>query len=84
MLVGHCWPWSGGLSPVLFCNSELFEESTHTANVQLKIVTKDEFWNFACNPLNDTPTHHLKEESDLQNFSTSLMPNNFDIFGVVQ
>jgi len=49
-----------------FCNSELFEESTHTANVELKIITKDESCNFACDPLNDTPTHHLKEESGLK------------------
>jgi hypothetical protein len=46
-----------------FYNTELFVESTHTADVLLKIVTKDESWDFACDPLNDTPTHHLKEES---------------------
>ena len=58
-----------------FCNTKLFEESTHTVDVLLKIITKDESWNFACDPLNDTQTHHLTEESGLQNFSTKLMLN---------
>lgn len=44
-----------------FFNTELFEESTHTADVLLKIITKDESWDFAYDPLNDA--RHLKEES---------------------
>jgi len=46
-----------------FYYTKLLEESTHTADSLLKIFTKHESWDFACDPLNDTPTHHLKEES---------------------
>jgi len=35
----------------------------HTADILLKIITKDESWYFSCDPLNDTPSHHLKLES---------------------
>jgi hypothetical protein len=48
--------WRGVTSAL--CNTELFEESTQIVDVLLKIITKD----VSC-PLNDTPTHHLKEES---------------------
>jgi hypothetical protein len=32
------------------------------ADTLLKIITKDGSLFFACDPLNDTPTHHLKEK----------------------
>jgi len=38
-------------------------KSQHTGDVLLKIITKDESWDFACDTLNDTPTHDRKEGS---------------------
>jgi hypothetical protein len=44
-----------------FSNTELFEDSMHTADILLKIITKDESWDFACDPLNDTNTSPERE-----------------------
>jgi hypothetical protein len=46
--------------PVLFVTLSSLK-SQHTGDVLLKIITKDESWDFASDTVNDTPTHHQKE-----------------------